>query len=254
MSKDIKEQKKGRQKLTISMGHIDDTQHTDYTNNTDDKCKVEYGDMCFLQTIRKLEIERIDTFDLPTRLQILFTSTLPKKSYKMIYIDLIKKSASKLILYNAFIKTCDVIAYTEKAIISYTIQHRSKKINVSLPELTLDRSDNINIVFNPLTLESVINKLVEYMNKLNISCLVKTQTISFDHEPPISIDLNYVIPEVHIKDSIDLIEAKQLISDLYNHEITVMSYICSIERYQYEAIKLFISIQDICSTYCKALL
>src|SRR5271168_4083338 len=85
MSKDIKGQKKRRQKLTINMGHIDDTQHTDYTNITDDKCKVEYGDMCFLQTIRKLEIERIDTFDLPTRLQILFTSTLPKKSYKMIY-------------------------------------------------------------------------------------------------------------------------------------------------------------------------
>jgi len=231
--------------------------NTKQTNKLIDRkidCKVAYGDACFAMTIKRMEIDSLKDLSLEACIRKLMNYKYYDLSYKEVYYNMVKASTSKIILYNTFTTTCDMIGILEKAIFKYITRSKDKKINISLPTLLLDPSINTAIVYEPAALYLACESLITYMNNLNIASIYKSiPKIEHTASIPVKLDKKQTFPCLKIDEGLTTAKARDQLASLYNRELVIMQYLYSVEEYQYQELQALYRIQEIINDICLGL-
>lgn len=169
--------------------------------------------------------------------------------YATLYTRIIDSALKKKYVYYQFMQLVDLIGEMEQLIIARidTAGRSGQSINISLPDLFLLPHLDRCIVARPDVLAHTMDKIIEYINKINVNALLKEpvrgivpRVAKFSCLAP---DMKTVIPPI------DASSVEEFISGMHKtleHEIVVASYIQDIEKYHCMVINHMNQVYDIC--------
>jgi len=171
--------------------------------------------------------------------------------YSQLYTRIIDRAIKKDYLYNQFVQLVNLIGEMEEFIITSVAAagRAGKVINVSLPDIILMPHIDQIIVYRPDVLMATINKIISYINRLNITSLLGEpvqknieMVTPFTGIPPCMS--TQVISKAVVFDSAE--KYLKSMHELLAHEIIVADYVQKVENYQCGVINKMNSIYDVC--------
>ncbi len=224
---------------------------------------VEYvmNDISYYISSRKIELARFE-LSRPTlqACKAKYKKTfapLTGLTYSALRVHIIDRAIDRPFAYEAFINIVDLIGKIEELIIDVvaTLARKGKPINISLPDmLFLPHIDRI-IVYDPAAMEHTMNKIIEYINKLDVGSITDapklTQRIPNVARfiPPAAVDdmahSTVVSPDTStLSTPEDYIAAMKTISEAETH---VTEYVSGIEKYHCVVVGHMQQVYDRCA-------
>lgn len=142
----------------------------------------------------------------------------------ILYNNIIESSKMGKYIYSQFIRIVDSIANLEKFISDNIIVNKNYPLNISLPTLVLPYDANIKLIYSPQLLQMFMNKIISYVNNINLSL---ERRIEID---PIA-EFTDKIPDDNISISSDLAAYRENIHKLLDAELRITQYLRKIEQY-----------------------
>src|SRR5207244_1355063 len=96
-------------------------------------------------------------------------------TYAEVYKHIIDTAMPKKYIYEQFMRLLGLITEMEEVLGDHiaNLARRGQAINISLPSLTTAPYVDQMICYNPMALQSAMNALIDYINKMNINALLK---------------------------------------------------------------------------------
>jgi hypothetical protein len=146
-------------------------------------------------------------------------------SYNRIYLDIIERSLMWKYIHEQFIKIVQMIGLLEKHLLKQVIS--GKNYNISLPSLIIPPDANVKIIYSPGLLTIFVNKIINYVNGLNIPGVVKKKVAaieSFTDDIDLNKNITFKLPK-----TID--EYDSTIRKLLDAEVEITIYLHKLELY-----------------------
>jgi len=168
--------------------------------------------------------------------------------YSTLYSRLIERVLRRHI-YTQFVQLVDLLANMEQLIISKItkLSAAGKAINVSLPDIFMLPHIDELIVYRPDVLRTTVNKIIDYVNKININSII-TNPVSSKIPHVAAISATPIAGDTQIADDrgMDAAGYIEKMHAVLAHEIVVAGYICAVEKYHVEVINHMNQIYDVC--------
>ncbi len=220
--------------------------------------QIEYvmADVSFYMMSRKLELARFEVSN-PTltacklKHKKMFSSIIGLTNAELCtYI--IDKALNKKYLYTQFTRLVDLIGDIEGLIIDQVdaLGRDGRQINVSLPNITfLPHIDQL-IIYNPTALEQTTNKIIDYINKLNVNSILAAPIVTKlrpvpPFRPTVPLDsISQWADDLAPTDTVSgyLLDMKKMMS----REMLVATYVNEIEKYHCDVINHMTAIYLTC--------
>jgi hypothetical protein len=212
-------------------------------------------EISFYIMVRKLELARFELSkpnieDCRIKYKKMFGEVVGL-DYSSLYSRLIDTVLDKSHIYRQFVELINLIGELEQTIIIVvrTVGTRGTPINMSVPDMFLHPHIDKLIIYRPDILSDTINKVIDYVNKLNInSILTEKITVSVapvekfkpKHLPSMDTIINPAENEIPSPEK--FIEVMQ---SILGQETEVANYIGEIEQYQCYIINRVNEIYDV---------
>ncbi len=230
----------------------DDTQ-TVKLGGSDAQIEYVCDDVSFYITTRKMTLARFE-LSRPTMQECvhkyheLFRADYT--DYAAIYAHIVEHALEKKYMYRQFVQLVDLLENINQPILRRVdnLARQGKPVNISLPDIIfLPHVDQI-IAYRPDILEHTINKIIDYVNRINIDSLIPSHArANIKHVGPFTaaeqLDMSISIEPI---DATTPAEYMEQMNALLNHEITVAKYVNGIEKYQCMVINHMNKIYDFC--------
>jgi hypothetical protein len=220
-------------------------------NNTD----IEFvcDDMTFYMMTRRMELARFE-LSKPDFAQCKAKYTRMFKNivgidYSTLYTRIINQALKKKFLYKQFVELVELIGETEQ-LIEIKVNSAARRgvpINISIPDIILLPHIDQLIIYRTDILCATMNKIINYMNKINVNSLLSEPVNSnipqikpFAVTPP---DMKTQIPEIDATDADEFLAGMKRTLE---HEMAVASYIREVEKYQCGVINHVNMAYDVC--------
>jgi len=147
-------------------------------------------------------------------------------------------------LYNQFVDIVDRLAQMEE-LLSAKIDVMSRKnqpINISIPDIIFLPNVDVLIKYDPVILEKTINRVVDYVNKININSIIAAPiSINIPHFEKFSdrysgLDMDELI---NVNDEFEKIKGKitcedyiKVMKKILYHKEKILNYVVCVEEYQ----------------------
>lgn len=204
-------------------------------------------DMTFYMMQRKMELARFelsrpDAEQQKIKCISMFRDT-SDATYYQIYVRLIDRALKKKYIYDQFVQMIDLIDEMEQ-LVAARVELAGRKgipINISIPNIFfLPHIDQV-IIYRPDVLADTINKIIDYMNNLNLNAILKT---------PIMNKIAHVdkfTGQLDMTARIDAVDGTlEGMHSALNKELEVATYIREIEKYQCGVINHVNNVYDKC--------
>ncbi len=151
-------------------------------------------------------------------------------------------------LYRQFVELVDIIGSMEDVILLRikTLNRTGRYCNLSIPDIILLPNIDQIIIYRPDILCQTMNKIIDYVNKINVSALLKTPIVAqiskvsaLEIEPPIIANFTETIfstADEYIAE----------IKKINTEEMKVCEYVKNIEKYHVEVINHMNQVYDYC--------
>lgn len=210
-------------------------------------------DMTFYITVRKMEFAR---FELSRPDYAACKQFYAKKfknivniDYSQLYKRIIDDALKKKFLYRQFVDLVEIMGEIEQMVELKVIKSARKglPINISIPDIFILPHIDQLIIYRTDILAQTMNKIIDYVNKINVNTMLSEPVISnIQHVPAFTGDVPVMttqIPELTASNADEYITGMQ---SILNHEMVVANYIHSIEKYQCSVINHLNQVYIIC--------
>jgi hypothetical protein len=224
---------------------------------------VEYvfDDAAFYIMSRKMELARFE-LRRPSPAQIvvkcknMFVVPITRGE---LYYALIDKIFKNKYVYTQFIKLVDLLGEMEGLIYSHIehIARNGQPVNISLPDITLLPFIDQLITYRPDILCATMNKIIDYVNRINISAIVKITQTHIAPMAPFSGELTRSDEKIEFNGEFNgKFDEKITIDDMkkmLDIELEIASYIRTVEEYHCDVINHMNNVVDACESIIGAL-
>jgi len=192
-----------------------------------DDCLHVCDGVSYYINLRKMEIARFK-LTRPGPGQISTSKLFREGTYAQLYHNIIDVAVGPYMVIQ-FEKVVTMIEKMEE-LIMYKVDdlaRAGKNINIQLPTLILPANVSQIIKYRPDVLYSAVNKIIEYMNNIDISSIVNIRPEKISPISPMkswALNMENVLPA-----RAPTIEA---LDDYLAHEILVAQYAAEVEKYQ----------------------
>lgn len=179
-------------------------------------------------------------------------------TYAEVYTRLIDNVLKKNYMYTQFTDLVDLIYNMELLIVS-RVESESRaghNINISLPDIILLPHIDKLIIYRPDILTETINKLINYINKVNINSIIK-DNIRADIPNVEKFDKKLDMATKIISREDEPGDAEEYITEmniLLDQEMIVADYVREIEKYHCIVINYLNKVYDVCKKLIAALI
>lgn len=217
-----------------------------------DSTQYVCDEMSFYMTTRKMDLARFElkrpSVEEYAKFYARGYSEYADITYSEMYTKLIDRALKKKLLYAQFVDLVTLISDMEDLILSRVeaAGRAGQSINVSLPDIILLPHIDSIIIYRADALEKTINKIISYINKINVNSLIKDPVaINVAHVRGFDakMESQTVIPGVHATTADEYLAGIKM---MLEHEIKVAEYIRELEKYQCYVINHLNQVYDIC--------
>ncbi len=217
------------------------------------------NDISYYIISRKIELARFE-LSKPTaaackiKYKKMFTS-VAGLSHSGLLKYIIDNALNKRYVYEQFTNIIDLIGRIEELIIDLAdhLARANKSINVSLPDIIFHPNIDKLIMYDPSALEQAMNKIIDYVNKINVNSIIKnpvTARISrvAAFRPPTALDPNTQIYRPDISSFMTPDEYLTAMKKVLEQEVHVAMYAGEIEKYQCNVVNHMGQAYDFCAS------
>ncbi|SIP86076.1 Hypothetical protein PACV_363 [Pacmanvirus A23] len=240
----------------------DDSQNMIKLGGSDAEVSMICDEMSFYIMVRKMDMARFELSkpnDVQCKLKYAkMFKNIAGRDYAAIYALLIDSVLKKKFMYNQFVELVNLIGKMEELIEIKVLEvgKAGKSINVTIPDIFLLPNIDMLIIYRPDILEATINKIIDYINKLNVNSLISTNVQTgvklvekFTADRP---DMDTVVTKIENAYTVEEYLAKM--KEILEHEMRVADYVRLVEKYQCTVINHLNSVYDICKKIINGLL
>lgn len=221
---------------------------------SDSEVEFVCDDMSFYIMSRKMELARFELSKpnlavIEAKYNAMFRDVVGI-DYSALYTRIIDRALKKKYIYDQFVQLVDLLGSMEQTIAAKVdaLGRKGQPINISLPDIFLLPHVDTLIVYRPDILADTMNKIIDYVNKININALLKEplnihipRVEKFAGSPP---DMKTKIEPVQSTSSPE--EFLAGMHKILDQELVVAKYIQEIEKYQCEVINHVNKVYDAC--------
>lgn len=203
-----------------------------------DKEEYVLDDANYYITLRKIDLARFE-LSRPSDEKIKkffleyakFVGGTRRDIYKAIY-------TGNRYLYKQFIHLVDIIGKLENTLSVAVLRHDN--LNVSIPSITFLPDIDEIILFDTFALEQTMNKIINYVNKLNIEALTGVKKRQISEVPSFTATL-----DMDVRLDATGTELEQM-KKMLEQEVIVAAYVDKLEKYHTAVINHMNSVFDAC--------
>lgn len=208
--------------------------------------------------LARFELGRPDTAACAQKCVRMF-GHIAGQTYSHICTELINKMPSKKYIYDQFTQLLNMVTEIEYTFCAHVSKISAGDVlNVSLPDINMPVDADELIVYRPDVLREMINKLVNYINGLNINSIISEPVSSniklmpiFDGQKPDMTQRAVALVESK-HDSAE--EYLTLMNQFLTEEMTVAQYVLALEKYQCTALNCMNEMYSICKKIIEGLI
>lgn len=206
-------------------------------------------DMTFYMISRKMEFARFelanpDDAACKSKYARMF-SNVAGRSYGQVYADIIGMGVKKKFMYKQFVGIIELIGDMEQKIELRVCKEASsgRHVNVSLPDIILLPHIDKLIMYRADVLEDTINKIISYVNKINVnSLLVEPVTCDLPKVQKFDITAPNMSKIITADTSLMLDKMRSVL----DQEMEVADYIHKMEKYHCIVINHLNMVYEVC--------
>lgn len=237
-----------------------------YDDTAENDCLIKIGgsdslhqyvcdNMSFYIMTRKLDLARFelsmpDQSACEKKYHDMFNDIIDL-DYSQVYQKLISGTVKKKFLYNQFIQMVEVISLLENTLDSKIEKmcKLGKPINVSIPDITFLPNIDELIMYRPDILTITTNKIIDYINNLNINSILKSPiTSKVDRVPAFAGDVPVMTNKINVEAGKGQTNKDILLSmhAILSRELVVAEHVRNVEKYHCIVINYLNKVYDIC--------
>lgn len=224
---------------------------SDASSDTSDYHMVVCEDTMFYMMVQRLTLARIELTNDAALAQRMIDKMGPfPTTAGDLYCRVTDNMSGRM--YRQFILTVDLLGAIETLLIDHVAElaRKGAAINVSCPNITLAPHTDTIIKYDPDALACVVNKIIRYINSLNLSSILLN--CKFDQIEPVQ-GITVVKPNMEVVIDVPRGDPISGLKKLIGYETMLCEYICEVEKYHCMVINRLNGIHKICNRIIEGL-